>query len=182
MPTKKDLSHTLDDLCHAAVTLGPVGYLPKAPGTFASLLTACFLFLIAQLLPSGLSASTFFVHVTIPILLLLFFFFSWFAIERTLANDSLSAEGVSNDPQVIVIDEALGQALVLWLVTAHSLTDYVLCFVFFRLFDIYKPPPIDSLEHRGPRSLRIINDDLAAAVFAFAAVLLVKRLSLPFIS
>ena len=117
-----------------------------------------------------------------PTLLLLFFLFSWFAIERTLNGDGLIGNSGDDDPQVIVIDEALGQAVVLWLVAAHSLTDYVLCFVFFRVFDIYKPPPIDSLERHGPRSLRVINDDLAAAVFAFAAVLLVKRLSLPFIS
>ena len=82
-----------------------------------------------------------------PILLLLFFLFSWFAIDRTLNGDGLIGNSGDDDPQAIVIDEALGQAVVLWLVAAHSLTDYVLCFVFLPCVRY-----LQAAAHRFPRA------------------------------
>jgi|SRR5579871_5002839 len=69
------------------------------------------------------------------------------------------------DPGVVVIDEVVGQWVAL--AGAHSLNwkSYLAAFALFRLFDIWKPPPVRQLEAL-PEGIGIVADDLMAGVYA----------------
>jgi len=81
------------------------------------------------------------------------------------------------DPQIVVIDEVLGQWIAL--AGAHSFhwKSYAAAFALFRLFDIWKPPPVRQLEAL-PEGAGIVADDLMAGVYAGLVLLLAGLLDL----
>jgi phosphatidylglycerophosphatase A len=69
------------------------------------------------------------------------------------------------DPGYIVIDEVAAQFLVL----AAAPLDwraYAAGFILFRVFDIWKPPPVRQVERAVPGGLGIMLDDVIAAIYA----------------
>jgi phosphatidylglycerophosphatase A len=68
------------------------------------------------------------------------------------------------DPGAVVVDEVLGQWVTLLGATVSTWQGYLAAFLLFRLFDIWKPPPVRQFE-RLPEGLGIIADDLAAGVY-----------------
>ncbi len=72
------------------------------------------------------------------------------------------------DPSIIVVDEIAGMVVCLSLFPC-SLVYAVSCFALFRLFDIWKPWPVHSLE-KLPGGWGIVMDDVMAGVMAGAAV------------
>jgi phosphatidylglycerophosphatase A len=86
------------------------------------------------------------------------------------------------DPSYIVIDEVVGQLLCLLIVSLCfelRIKEAVASFVFFRIFDIFKPCPIMQIERtleQNPkfRTLSIVLDDVFAGIFGgcFTVVLL----------
>ena len=75
-----------------------------------------------------------------------------------------------DDPSIVVIDEAAGMSLTLAspLIPLEPLW-IILGFVFFRLFDIVKPWPINRIDAgRGPWA--VMGDDLIAGVYAALAL------------
>ena len=114
-----------------------VGKIKHAPGTFASLV-ACFLFLLLVNITS---------IVVIFFIMLITFCYSFVAINYSFE------EFDSKDPQEIVIDEVVGQTLVLLGLpiyeTLYPLPIIYYCvpaFLLFRLFDIWKPYPISYVQ------------------------------------
>ena len=86
------------------------------------------------------------------------------------------------DPSCIVCDEIVAMLLVLPFCTP-SLVGYALGFTCFRLFDITKPWPIckvDGCSSRTYQGALIVLDDVAAAFFAIALLILVQRLAVFF--
>jgi phosphatidylglycerophosphatase A len=90
------------------------------------------------------------------------------AIAATLigipAATIVSRESGHEDPGHVVIDEVAGQLIALIAIPAdwrHA----ALSFLFFRLFDILKPPPVRQLE-RLPAGTGIMLDDVAAGLLA----------------
>ena len=81
------------------------------------------------------------------------------------------------DPQIVVIDEVLGQWIAL--AGAHPINwkSYAAAFALFRLFDIWKPPPVRQLEAL-PEGTGIVADDLMAGVYAALVLLLAGSLRL----
>lgn len=77
------------------------------------------------------------------------------------------------DPQIVVVDEVLGQWVALGGAAALSGLHLWAAFALFRIFDITKPWPVRRLE-RLPEGVGIVADDLAAGVLA-ALVLLLAR-------
>lgn len=69
------------------------------------------------------------------------------------------------DPGYIVIDEVAAQFLVL-LAAPLDWRAYAAGFLLFRLFDIWKPPPIRRVERAVPGGLGIMLDDVLAAIYA----------------
>ena len=134
------------------------GYSPKAPGTAGSLAALPFAWIIAttwgplSLLLAGLIA---------------------FGIGWVSANASPEAQ---KDPGWVVIDEVAGQWLTLAIVPPDVLL-YAIGFLAFRVFDIFKPWPIRTLEQKVPGALGVMIDDVAAAVYA-GAVLYIATLIL----
>jgi phosphatidylglycerophosphatase A len=73
------------------------------------------------------------------------------------------------DPSECVLDEVAGQWFALIPVAladrAHDWRPYLMAFLLFRLFDIWKPWPVAPLE-RLPGGLGIMMDDVAAGLIA----------------
>jgi phosphatidylglycerophosphatase A len=68
------------------------------------------------------------------------------------------------DPGHIVVDEVAGQWITLAGATTYSWQAFLYGFLLFRLFDIWKPPPVRQLE-RLPDGTGIMMDDLMAGVY-----------------
>ena len=73
------------------------------------------------------------------------------------------------DPQIIVIDEVVGQWLTLVIVPIDLLW-YCLAFVFFRLFDICKPWPVSVIDRKMKNAFGVMLDDVAAAIYAIVGI------------
>jgi len=70
------------------------------------------------------------------------------------------------DPGIVVIDEVLGQwVALLTLSYAGDLRFVFLAFLFFRIFDVLKPPPARFFERR-PGGTGIMLDDAVAGIYA----------------
>ena len=79
----------------------------------------------------------------------------------------------SEDPQEIVIDEVVGQIITLLAIpiyeTLYPINQIYYCvaaFLFFRLFDIFKPYPISYVDDNIKGALGIMLDDIFAAVYS----------------
>lgn len=140
----------------------------KHKGTWASLFTTLFLFILIY----GLK---------IPILiillsLLLIFVYSFFAIRSCLNNFK------DKDPQEIVIDEFLGQSIPIILYEifhpnrgnsmVETLQIYFWFFLLFRLFDGLKPFPIDYIDRKYKNTFGIIFDDILAGFYVVICLVL----------
>ncbi len=139
------------------------GYFPKAPGTAGSL--------------GGLAAG---------ILLHQFLGFTqWhFAIlAAAIFLPAVWAAGVvatasgRKDPQIVVIDEVLGVWITMAGAPVYNWKTYLAAFALFRLFDIWKPPPVRQLE-AVPGGWGINLDDAMAGVFGALVLLAAGRFNL----
>ena len=143
-------------LGHPAILLGTwfgAGLVPGAPGTMGSLAALPFAWVIHQAFGwSALAAAA----------VALFAAGVWSAgvIVRT---------GGAEDPSAIVVDEVVGQWLVL-LAVQPDLVLYAAGFVLFRIFDIWKPWPVSWADANIKGGLGVMVDDVLAAAYA-AAVL-----------
>lgn len=132
-------------------TAGYVGLIPKAPGTWGSLVATLALFAIsgrtADVAPQLLLSAT-----------------GVIAVLGVLAADSVARDRGVEDPQVVVIDEVAGQLLTFVFVPLRWQT-LLLGTLLFRVFDIWKPFPLRRAE-RLPHGVGIMADDLLAGVYA----------------
>ena len=133
-----------------------IGKIKYAPGTFASLVT-CFLFLALM---------NIFDITIIFLLTLIIFLYSFVAINNSFK------EFHSDDPQEIVVDEVVGQMLPLLAVpiyeTLYPLSIIYYCvssFILFRLFDIWKPYPVNYIDNNVKGAMGIMLDDIFAALY-----------------
>jgi phosphatidylglycerophosphatase A len=145
---------------HFIATLGGIGKIPIAPGTWGSIF-AFFIFIYISH------------YVDMLIVVILSIPFSIWVCEKASVNL------IEKDHKSIVIDELVGIwiALVpaLYLSTQTSRTSYaVLALIFFRLFDILKPFPISYFDKNFKNGLGIVLDDLIAGIMAtFPAMALI---------
>ena len=152
------------------------GYLPIAPGTWASAATCAVYVAIAW--------------ACADLYLLVWGAMAWLAIACTLAcgylGPFIEETFDRKDPGECTLDEWAGQAVALiglpvgagWtspLITASA------AFLAFRVFDIFKPPPVDQLE-KLPSGWGIVADDLGAGIYANIVCQLIFRFALPAIS
>ena len=68
------------------------------------------------------------------------------------------------DPQIVVVDEVLGLWITLAGAREYNWKSYLAAFALFRLFDIWKPPPVRQLEAL-PGGYGINLDDCMAGVY-----------------
>jgi phosphatidylglycerophosphatase A len=127
------------------VTCGFVGYIPGAPGTYASILGCVILYVLPF---DSLFSSVVLVFVV--------------AVISVISVNNLMYDG--DDPSYIVIDELAGMFVT---IAGHEVTllSLFIGFILFRFFDIIKPYPIRQLERlRG--GYGVVADDIVAGVFA----------------
>lgn len=148
-------------------TVGFVGHLRPAPGTWAS----AFAVAVGVGL-HGLVGFPGLVVATVAVTLL-----GFWAVARTGARD---------DPSEFVIDEVAGQWIALLPASAgfwnagldpwnFPWPGWLGAFVLFRLFDIWKPGPVGWADRR-PGALGIMLDDVIAGVMAGVCLMLAAGL------
>ena len=89
----------------------------------------------------------------------------YISVEKTPDNKT--------DPKEIVIDEFIGQSLVLVFLPL-TYQNYILAFIFFRFFDIYKPMPINYFEKKYQNAFGVIFDDIIAAFYSLISIYLIS--------
>lgn len=134
------------------------GLSPVAPGTAGTLVTFPLYWLMQQWI-SG---------TAILVVILLMFIVGVWACQYTG-----QALGVS-DHGGIVWDEIVAFLLVLHF-SPQTLPGYASAFLLFRLFDIWKPFPIRYADQHIHGGFGVMFDDLLAAVYALACLLLLVR-------
>lgn len=135
----------------AIATMGGIGHLPGAPGTWCALVALPLGWLLVGAggaLALGLAA------------LLLFGIGIW------AGSVHAKARGLA-DPSSVVVDEMVGQWLALLALPQEPLL-YGAAFVLFRALDMVKPWPIGWLERRVAGGLGIMIDDALAGLIALA--------------
>jgi len=139
------------------------GYSPKAPGTAGSLAALAIGIVLHQY--AGFAQWQF------ALLAALVFLPAVWAAGVTARSSGLK------DPQFVVIDEVIG----LWIALAGALSynwkSYLGAFALFRLFDIWKPPPVRQLE-AVPGGWGINLDDVMAGVYAALVLFVAGRFNL----
>lgn len=125
------------------------GRLPKAPGTWGTLIA-----LPLHMLLIKLSFDAYLIALGI--------------IFVVAVSTSGSAEKIMDhkDPGCIVIDEIIGMLITLFALPASPMI--LLCgFILFRIFDIVKPFPVSWFDTRLNGGLGIVMDDVAAGLYSY---------------
>ena len=132
-----------------------LGYLSPFPGTLTSFLTVIIIW----------NLQTHFSLEVTTIFILFVTLIGYISIKKNPDNKT--------DPKEIVIDEFIGQSLVLVLLPI-TYQNYILAFIFFRFFDIYKPMPINYFEKKYQSAFGIIFDDIIAAGYALLSIYIIN--------
>lgn len=153
-------------------TLGFIGRIPKAPGTFGSI-PGLFLGVIAYYIfrlygPENTIWSTYPLALALSSIVLLTLF-SWIIIALTEKYWGL------HDRSEIVIDELAGQYIPIVFV-GGELKTLVISFIVFRILDILKPWPINHIDENWPGALGTLFDDIVAGVLTAIFILLARPL------
>jgi phosphatidylglycerophosphatase A len=143
------------------------GYAPVAPGTAGSLAAI----VIAIVLHYGVGYGATYERATLLL-----------ATAILLAPGIWSASVVARetnkpDPQIVVVDEVIGQWITLAGASTFNWKTWLAAFMLFRLLDMWKPAPARQLE-----SLQggwgIVADDVMAGLYGALAIFVLDRLHL----
>ena len=130
------------------------GLLPKAPGTWGSVVGVIIAYLVIVFMPNP--------NMTILLLAVLFTI-----IGYKLTNEYEATVTIHDDKR-IVIDEIAGVLIsigVLGDLKHDTFLKLVLAFIAFRLFDIWKPSIIGKIDEKAPGGLGVMGDDVVAGAF-----------------
>jgi len=156
----------MSGLARGIATIGGVGNLRPAPGTWGSLAALPLAWLIHLI--GGF-----------PLLLLacaLLFALGWWATAQVIRDQA------DHDPSYVVVDEVVGQwiALMPLSLTAWRMgidliqlwPGLIAGFVLFRGFDIFKPGPVGLADRRGDAFGVMLDDVIAGALSAMLVLVL----------
>jgi len=138
---------------HFIASLGGIGLIPFAPGTFGSI----FAWLIFIVLSH---------FMNMFILTLIVIFFAIWICDKAIKNL------IEKDHKSIVIDELVGMwiALIPVIYIASNQKERIiyaiLAIVLFRIFDILKPYPISYFDKKLKNGFGIVLDDCIAGIFS----------------
>ncbi len=147
------------------VTFFGIGHVKFAPGTFASIITSILLFISFHIL--NISSNI------ILIFLFFIFLYSFYAVSSYIKKIN------NKDPKEVVIDEVIGQSVPIYLYeishgTSKQFNDalvfYVIIFILFRLFDIFKPFPVNYFDKKFKNSFGVIFDDICAGLYVVLVI------------
>jgi len=133
------------------------GYLPKAPGTWGSLVGLLLFFLLHTLS----------LEIYLAVIAGIFVIGTFAAGEAEKIMDH-------QDPGLVVIDEIVGMLITMIAVPATPLA-MVLGFILFRIFDILKPFPVNFFDQRFHGGLGIMLDDVMAGIYSLVILQVLVR-------
>ena len=146
------------------ITFFKIGKIKFAPGTIASLITCLLFFLFANL----------------SNIVILFFCTLLIALYSLVAINNSFDSFDSEDPPEIVIDEVVGQILPLLAIPIYETLYiapkeyyYIAAFILFRLFDIWKPFPINYIDKNIEGSFGVMLDDILAGIYTIAVLTII---------
>jgi phosphatidylglycerophosphatase A len=145
---KKRLSLTLASVFY-------IGFIPGAPGTYASIATTLVFFAV-YCLDHRVSPALHIISLCLISLIGVF-----------VSGETSRTAGIE-DPSFVVIDEVAGQMLTFLFLPVNA-WNLLLGLAAFRIFDMWKPFPIRKLESL-PGGFGIMADDLLAGVYGSLAV------------
>lgn len=128
------------------------GLAPKAPGTFGTLVGLPLFWLIANY------------SLNLQLLIIT----ALFLIGIYFCHATGKALGIS-DHGSIVWDEIVAMMLVLTF-SPNNTAGWIVAFLMFRLFDIWKPFPIRQFDAKLKNGFGVMFDDLLAAIYAIASM------------
>lgn len=131
------------------------GLAPKAPGTFGTLVGLPLFWLISNL------------ELNMQLLIIS----ALFLIGIYFCHTTGKALGIS-DHGSIVWDEIVAMMLVLTFAPNH-IYGWIVAFLMFRLFDIWKPFPIRQFDEKLKNGFGVMFDDLLAAIYSIASMWLI---------
>lgn len=170
------------DYFSLAVTTFGVGYLPLAPGTWGSAV-GVLIYLAAAWFEATVGIYFFekgwqleqisaWVHAINLIV------FVGFCLLGIWAANRATVLFKDKDPSQAVVDEVIGQIIVFLFVPFGLDWKFILAgFLLFRLFDIWKPYPIDSLQNL-PAGIGVCADDILAGVYGGVCLSLIYAIYL----
>ncbi|MBN2267473.1 MAG: phosphatidylglycerophosphatase A [Candidatus Babeliaceae bacterium] len=154
------MNHLIEKFSRYVATLGPVGFIPFAPGTMASLCAIpLYIWYRHALVKYSINETA----ATMLLLIITFWIIS--AAKNTFREQ---------DPDPIVMDEVIGIFITLYHFPPHPVF-IAIGFFYFRFFDILKPLGIESLQQLSG-AWGILADDVAAALLSNLALYYTIRL------
>ena len=178
----------IDKIGLAILTMFGIGYFKYAPGTLASLITCVASYFLGKFFWEQ-SADDKFSHFILNYLPFIIFFLFIYSI---ILIDKLSHYFKKKDPKEIVIDEFLGQLIPilslnyfiyntksvdLYFSHFRVLNNYeifiLFSFILFRIFDIFKPYPINIIDKKLKNGLGVVLDDFVAGIYSTIALFIV---------
>jgi len=142
----------MDRLFMGIATGFGLGYMPKAPGTWGTLLALPIHYLIVKLPQQG--------YLTAIAIIIVIAVICAGAAEKIVDKP---------DPGLVVIDEVAGMLIAMYAIPAHPLA-WLMAFLLFRFFDILKPFPVNFFDQRFHGGLGIVLDDLMAGLYALGSL------------
>lgn len=128
------------------------GAMPFAPGTFGTLMAIPFYLLLQSL----------------PLLAYLIFVIA-FIIASSIISQKVSQEIHVHDHPGMCIDEFAG-FFVTMINAPHGFSWIILGFLLFRLFDIWKPWPINLLDEKIHGGFGMVLDDVVAGIYSLMII------------
>ena len=141
------------------------GLSPVAPGTVGTLFAWLTFPFLRSIFPDDLALALFLVLA--------------FALGVTACQIAGRALGVV-DHGSIVWDEIVPFWVVL-LLTPDELLWQFAAFLWFRIYDIYKPPPANYFDRQVKNGFGVMMDDLVAAAYTVLTLAIIKVLVEPFL-
>jgi len=158
MSERPTIAFLLHHPAHFIALGAGAGLAPVAPGTFGTLLAVA----LALVLRAYSGDAAF-----VAAIVILFAVGAW-ASQVTGRNLGVPDHGA------IVVDEIAAFLLVLFFVGADW-TRVAFAFLIFRLFDIWKPPPIRQLDAAMKNGVGVMLDDLLAAGYTLIVFAIWQR-------
>lgn len=185
IPISKRQDKSFSDYISLGIATVGVGYIPFAPGTWGSII-GVLIYLVIRELETKIGLDYIDTNVQINVInnwihllnagLLLFL-----CLIGIRAATRATILFKVKDPQKVVIDEVMGQ-LITFLFVPFAISWHLVLggFLLFRLFDMWKPYPIDSLEDL-PGGLGVCLDDILAGIYAGICLLFFYTVGISFL-
>lgn len=153
------------------ITMLGIGNSKYLPGTVASFVT-CLIYILFYIFQISI--------IVLILNVIIIFIFSVYIIDKF--NNSFSKV----DAKEIVIDEFIGQSIpiltIYSFIEKNNLNYFIfltlMSFILFRVFDIWKPYPINIIDKYMKNGFGVILDDIIAGIFSvlvFLTILMFKN-------